>query len=406
MRSVEEQLSILRRGIATIIPEGGLEAKLREGRPLRVKLGVDPTAPDIHLGHTVALQKLRHFQDLGHHAVLIIGDYTAMIGDPSGQSVTRPSLTHEQVMRAASTYQEQVFKVLDRARTEIVRNGDWFGKFSFQDVMRLCGRYTVARMLERDDFARRMQAEQPIGIHEFLYPLMQAYDSVAVRADVELGGTDQTFNVLLGRHLQREAGQPEQVAMITPLLEGTDGVQKMSKSLGNYIGVAEPPEIMFGKVMSISDELMLRYVQLLTDGDPERLRDDVASGRQHPMDAKKWLGGVLVERFHGAAAAEAARADFERRFQRRELPERVERFEWPEMPPPALRLAEVMTVSGMAGSMSEARRLIQQGAVRVDGQRVGEIHHMLTAKGVVVIQVGSRRVQEIAFTRQNLLGGG
>ncbi|HVN84375.1 MAG TPA: tyrosine--tRNA ligase [Candidatus Binatia bacterium] len=398
MSSVEEQLRILRRGTAHVIPEGGLEAKLREGRPLRVKLGVDPTAPDIHLGHTVALHKLRQFQDLGHQAVLIIGDYTAMIGDPSGRSSTRPQLTHEQVMAAAATYQEQVFKVLDRERTEVCCNGDWFSKFTFQDVMRLCAGYTVARMLERDDFAKRMQAQQPIAIHEFLYPLMQAHDSVVVRADVELGGTDQTFNILLGRHLQREAGQPEQVALITPLLEGTDGAQKMSKSLGNYIGIAEPAADIFGKVMSISDELMLRYYELLSDEDVARLRADIAGTRAHPMDAKKRLASMLVERFHGAAAGEHARTEFERRFQRRQLPENIETYTWNEAPAESVPLPKVLVVSGLVASMSEARRTIVQGGVRVDGERITQVQHVLPAgPREWLIQVGPRRIKKIVF---------
>jgi tyrosyl-tRNA synthetase len=398
MKAAEEQLKILRRGTANIIPADGLEAKLREQRPLRVKLGVDPTAPDIHLGHTVALRKLRQFQDLGHQAVLIVGDYTAMIGDPSGQSVTRPQLTHERVMESAMTYQEQVFKILDRHRTEVRCNGEWFSKFSFQDVMRLCARYTVARMLERDDFAKRMKSEQPIGIHEFLYPLMQAHDSVEIRADVELGGTDQTFNVLLGRHLQREAGQPEQVAVITPLLEGTDGVQKMSKSLGNYIGIAEPAETMFGKLMSISDELMLRYYELLTNEDRERIEKDIASGQAHPMECKKRLGSIIVTAFHDACAARAAQEDFEHRFQQRQLPGNIPVYVWPELPSAGVPLARALTAAGLASSMSDARRSIQQGGVRVNGERVYDTHRLLDpGKKEWVLQIGSRRVAKVVF---------
>jgi len=397
MTSVAEQLEILRRGTAHIIPEGGLEAKLGENRPLRVKLGVDPTAPDIHLGHTVALHKLRQFQDFGHQAVLIIGDYTAMIGDPSGRSATRPQLTHEDVARAAATYQEQVFKVLDRDRVEVVWNGSWFARFSFQDVMRLCSRYTVARMLERDDFAKRIRAEQPIGVHEFLYPLMQAHDSVEVRADIELGGTDQTFNILLGRHLQREAGQAEQVALITPLLEGTDGVQKMSKSLGNYIGVAEPPADIFGKIMSISDELMLRYYEVLSDEDALAIGRGIAAGSEHPMEAKKKLARLLVERFHGASASGAAQADFERRFQRGQLPETIEEFHCTGDPPPR-SLSAVLTASGMTSSMSDARRQILQGAVRVDGVRVTDPRFLLKSqKYEWLLQVGPRRIKKILY---------
>ena len=399
MRSPEEQFAVLQRGTAHIIPDGGLKAKLQEGRPLRVKLGVDPTAPDIHLGHTVVLHKLRQFQDLGHQAVLIIGDYTAMIGDPSGRSATRPQLTHEQVMQAAVTYQEQVFKVLDRKRTEVRCNGEWFAKFSFQDVMRLCAGYTVARMLERDDFAKRMQAEQPIAIHEFLYPLMQAHDSVVVCADVELGGTDQVFNILLGRHLQREAGQAEQVALITPLLEGTDGVQKMSKSLGNYIGITDAAEDMFGKVMSVSDQLMLRYYELLTGEDAARLGIEIAEGRVHPMEAKKRLAAVLVERFHGVDSATSAQAAFERRFQRKQLPEEIETYMWAEpLAESGVPLPKVLTVSGITTSMSDARRTIEQGGVRVNGERITSAQFMLPAgQGEWLIQVGPRRVKKIVF---------
>ncbi|MBI1813402.1 MAG: tyrosine--tRNA ligase [Deltaproteobacteria bacterium] len=399
MKSVSEQLAILGRGTANIIPREGLEAKLREERPLRVKLGVDPTAPDIHLGHTVPLQKLRQFQDLGHHALLLIGDYTAMIGDPSGRSATRPQLTHEQVMDAAASFQEQAFKVLDRTRTEVVLNGDWFARFSFQDVMRLCARYTVARMLERDDFTRRMKNEQPIGVHEFLYPLMQAQDSVVLRADVELGGTDQTFNILLGRHMQREAGLPEQVAVITPLLEGTDGAQKMSKSLGNYIGVAEGPVEMFGKVMAISDELMLRYYDLLTDTDTRQIRSAIAASQVHPMDAKKSLARQLVERFHGQTAGATAQSDFERRFQHREIPGNLEVFDWttPALP---VSLPMVLTHSGMVSSMSEARRLIAQGGVRVDGERIQAYQYQIgPEKQESIIQVGPRRIKKIVWPK-------
>jgi tyrosyl-tRNA synthetase len=297
---------------------------------------------------------------------------------------------------AAETFQDQVFKVLDRDRTEVVFNGSWFGKFSFQDVMRLCGCYTVARMLERDDFAKRMKQEQSIGIHEFLYPLMQAHDSVEVRADVELGGTDQTFNILLGRHLQREAGCPQQVAVVTPLLEGTDGVQKMSKSLGNYIGIAEAPEAIFGKVMSISDELMLRYYELLTQEDLARLQSDLRGGQLHPMDAKKGLAQALVSRFHGSAAAVAAREHFERRFQRRELPEGIETFLWTGDRAATVPLASVLVAAGMVKSMSEARRIIQQGGVRVDGERVRDIHGTLRMdEGEFIVQVGPRRLKKI-----------
>jgi tyrosyl-tRNA synthetase len=357
---------------------------------LRVKLGVDPTAPDIHLGHTVALTKLRQFQDLGHHAVLIIGDFTAMVGDPSGRSVTRPRLTRAAVEAAAASYQEQVFKILDRDRTE-VWNGSWLSALSFEDVIRLGAQSTVARMLERDDFATRYRDGAPIGIHEFLYPLMQAHDSVVVRADVELGGTDQTFNILLGRHLQKEAGQSPQVAVILPLLEGTDGTQKMSKSLGNYVGVAEPPGEIFGKVMSISDELMLRWYELLTHEDVAALRDAIASGRVHPMDAKKHLAEVLVDRFHDAEAAGAARAAFEERFQHRHLDTATLGEFVATAVDGRVFLPALLHQAGLVKSNSDARRLIKQRAVRIDGATVASEDIACVAGTQLVIEVGKRR---------------
>ena len=397
MRPVEEQIERIARGTASIIPADELAAKLKEGRPLRVKLGVDPTAPDIHLGHTVALTKLRQFQDLGHLAVLIIGDFTALIGDPSGRSSTRPQLDREAVREAARTYQEQVFKVLDRDRVEVHFNGEWFAALCFEDVIRLGAKTTVARMLERDDFAQRYREGAPIGVHEFLYPLMQAHDSVEVRADVELGGTDQTFNILLGRHLQKEAGQAPQVAVILPLLEGTDGTQKMSKSLGNYIGVAEPPEEIFGKLMSISDELMLRYYELLTEEDTQHLRRAVSSGELHPMEAKKRLGETLAARFHGAAAAAQARAAFETRFQHGQLD--VDAL--PEIRRPVdetiVRLPSLLRDAGLVQSNSEARRLIKQRGVRVDGSTVETEEFERGERGEIVVEVGKRRAVRVRF---------
>jgi tyrosyl-tRNA synthetase len=388
--SVREQLDKIRRGAAHIIPEEELAAKLGEKRPLRVKLGVDPTAPDIHLGHTVGLSKLRQFQDLGHHAVLIIGDFTALIGDPSGRSSTRPQLTRDQVRAAARTYQEQVFKILDPERVEVRFNADWLGRLSCEEVIRLGAQSTVARMLERDDFAKRYREGAPIGIHEFLYPLMQAHDSVEVRADIELGGTDQTFNILLGRQLQKEAGQSPQVAVILPLLEGTDGVQKMSKSLGNYIGVAEPPEEIFGKVMSISDDLMWRYYELLSGEDVAALRAAVEAGREHPMEAKKRLAELLVARFHDAAAASAARHGFEQRFQEK----RLDRDALDEVRVPGdkpLWLPGLLHEAGLVKSNSEARRLIKQRAVRVDGAAIDAEEIAVGDATQLVIEVGKRR---------------
>jgi len=397
MISPGEQFARLQRGTVNIIPADELRAKLEERRPLRIKLGVDPTAPDIHLGHTVGLTKMRLFQDLGHQAVLIIGDFTALIGDPSGRSSTRPQLAREAVMRAAATYQAQVFKILDRERTEVRFNGKWLGALTFEDVVRLCASSTVARMLERDDFSKRYAEGVPIGIHEFLYPLMQAYDSVEVRADVEIGGTDQTFNILLGRQLQKEAGQTPQVALILPLLEGTDGTQKMSKSLGNYIGVAESPEEMFGKLMSISDPLMLRYYELLTSEDPMALRREIEAGSRHPMDAKKRLAEFLVSRYHDHAAATAARQSFEERFQRRHIDAEA----LPEFRLSGsggnISLVALMRESGLVKSNGEARRLLKQNGVRIDGQTVTEESVSREPRGEFVLEVGKRRALRVVL---------
>jgi tyrosyl-tRNA synthetase len=391
--NADTQLATLRRGVVNVLPEEELVARLRLGKPLRVKLGVDPTAPDIHLGHTVPLVKLRQFQDLGHEAVLIIGDFTALIGDPSGRSTIRPVLSREEIAANSQTYAEQVFKILDRERTEVRRNSEWLSKLSLEAVVRLTGKMTVARMLERDDFQQRYAAATPIGLHEFLYPLMQGYDSVVVRADVELGGTDQTFNLLVGRDLQRDAGQAGQVAMVLPLLEGTDGVQKMSKSLGNHIGIAEPPEDIYGKVMSLSDTLMGRYYELLSRVAPD-YRDAVREGRVHPMEAKKALAAELVERFHGGPAAEAAGRFFEERFQKRA----------PHRPKPVRLVTEAEDVwicqlvkdVKFASSTSEARRLVAQGAVRVDGRTVGIDYRFRRGKDRL-LEVGRRRLAEITF---------
>lgn len=401
----EEQLEQLRRGAAEIISEEELLEKLRrsrrEGRPLRVKLGLDPTAPDIHLGHTVVLRKLRQFQDLGHQVVLIIGDFTGRIGDPTGKSVTRPQLTEEEVRANAATYARQLGKILDPARTEIVFNNDWLGRLTFAEVIHLAARYTVARMLERDDFAQRYREGRPIAIHEFLYPLAQAYDSVAVRADVELGGTDQKFNLLVGREIQREYGQEAQVALLMPLLEGTDGRDKMSKSLGNYIGIDEPPAEMFGKTMSIPDELIVKYMTLVTDLDLEEIRGlerGMAAGEVNPRDAKLRLAHALVRMYHGQEAADAAREEFLRVFSRGELPS--------ELPELAVAAGEMDAVrllreTGMAASNSEARRLIGQGAVRLDGLRVTDPNAPLRIADGAVLQVGKRR-----FARLRVHPGG
>ena len=389
MIAPREQLELLARGTSTIIPRDELLTKLEERRPLRVKLGVDPTAPDIHLGHTVGLTKLRQFQDLGHHAVLIIGDFTALVGDPSGRSATRPQLTREAVEAAARTYQEQVFKVLDQSRTEVRWNGEWFGRMPFPEVIRLAGQSTVARMLERDDFATRYKEGAPIGVHEFLYPLMQAHDSVEIRADVEIGGTDQTFNILLGRQLQKDAGQSPQVAVILPLLEGTDGVQKMSKSLGNYVGVAEPPAEIFGKVMSISDELMRRWYEVLVPGPSPEQRALLAACDW--MGAKKALGCALVARFHGEAAGEAAQRAFEERFQQRHLDAEGLEEVTVALQDGKLWLPGLLAQAQLVKSNSDARRLLKQRGVRIDGKTVESEAYACAAGAVLTVEVGKRR---------------
>jgi tyrosyl-tRNA synthetase len=398
MTDVDQQIEQICRGVADVIPRPELVDKLRRGKALRVKFGVDPTAPDIHLGHTVPLSKLRQLQDLGHTAVLIIGDFTARIGDPSGRSTTRPQLTEDDVRLAAQTYTEQVFKVLDRDRVEVHYNSTWLARLDAQAMVRLCAQTTVARMLERDDFSKRYRDETPIGVHEFLYPLLQAHDSVVVRSDLELGGTDQTFNLLLARQLQKSAGQEPQVAVVLPLLEGTDGVQKMSKSLGNHIGVAEPAGEIFGKVMSISDSLMVRYWELLCGRDAREMERSMATGEVHPMDLKKDLAETLAARFRGSAEAGAARAAFEQRFQKRELdveavPERrISRADLPE------RLAALLHSVELVESNSDGRRLIKQGAVRIDGEVVRDEAVSLPAGASYVIQVGKRRVARLTIS--------
>lgn len=370
IEAVEEQMARIRRGAAEIIPENELTEKLsrslRERRPLRVKLGLDPTAPDIHIGNGVPLHKLRTFQDLGHHAVLIIGDYTATVGDPSQQNAMRPQLTHEEVMAHARTYLDQVGKIVNMDEAEVRQNGDWFSKMTFGEVIQLAAKLTVARCIERDDFAERIKAGRPIGVHELLYPLMQAYDSVMVKSDVELGGTDQTFNILLGRELQRVMGQEPQVAVTNPLLEGLDGHQKMSKSKGNYIGISEPPEVIFGKAMSIPDQLMRKYFILATDVPLDRV-EVMLSPKVHPREAKAALGEAIVARYYDAAAARQARAEFERVFSRHELPEHVPEVAVPrgELKDGRIWIARLLQLTGWACSSSEARRLVQQGGVRL-----------------------------------------
>ncbi len=391
-----EGLSELKRGIVDIVSEEELVAKLKKGRPLRVKVGFDPTAPDIHLGHTVVLQKMRQFQDAGHQVICLIGDFTGMIGDPSGRSATRPPLTRAEVLENAKTYQEQVKKILDPDRTILRFNSEWMDSMVVADFIKLASIQTVARMLERDDFKKRFVAQHPISIHEFLYPFIQGYDSVALEADVELGGTDQIFNLLMGREVQKAYGQEPQVVMTLPLLEGTDGVQKMSKSYNNYIGVDEPPAQMFGKVMSISDDLMWRYYELLSSlrlDEIRRMREAVEKGDLHPMEAKMRLAFEIVERFHGGRQAEAARDAFVRVFKARELPE--------DMPEVTLRserpwICGVLKDAGLVSSTSEARRMVSQGAVTLDGRRVSDPEIVLE-KGEHIIRVGKRRFARIAI---------
>ena len=397
MMNFEQQIAELRRGAHEVLVEADLTKKLRRGTPLHVKAGFDPTAPDLHLGHTVLLNKMRQFQQLGHNVTFLIGDFTGLIGDPTGRNVTRPALTPEEIQANAHTYEAQVFKILDRERTKIDFNSRWLGKLTSAEMVRLTAQYTVARMLERDDFAKRYKANQPISIHEFLYPLAQGYDSVAMRADVELGGTDQKFNLLVGRALQEAYGQEPQVVITTPLLEGTDGVNKMSKSLGNYIGIAESPEAMFGKVMSISDELMWRWFELLSFRpltDIAALKAAAASGR-NPRDIKFELARELVARFHDAAAADKANAEFVARFRQGGVPEKIETIRIATDGKPS-RLANTLKMAGLVASTSEGNRLIDQGAVRLGATpeslaKVSSRDTELTAPGTYLLQVGKLR---------------
>ncbi|AKS40568.1 Tyrosine--tRNA ligase [Wenzhouxiangella marina] len=382
----------LTRGAAEIIQADELKQRLSAGRPLRVKVGFDPTAPDLHLGHTVIINAMRRFQDAGHTAIFLIGDFTAMIGDPTGKNVTRKPLSEAEIRANAETYAEQVFQVLDRERIEVRFNSEWFSGMSAADMIRLSSQHTVARMLERDDFEKRYRAGQPIAIHEFLYPLVQGQDSVALKSDIEMGGTDQKFNLLVGRQLQSQAGQKPQIIITWPLLEGTDGVQKMSKSLGNYIGITEPADDMFGKLMSISDELMWRYFELLSfrsSGDIEGLKQAVAEGR-NPRDVKFELGIEIVDRFHGAGAGAQARDNFIARFRQGEMPEDIDQKRL-EAGADGLGIAAALTACGLTASNSEAFRMIQQGAVKIDGERVEDRALMLQAGFEGVLQVGKRR---------------
>ncbi len=396
------QLEVLKRGTVEIISEQALLDKLALGRPLRVKLGLDPTSPDLHIGNAIVLHKLRQFQDLGHEAILVIGDFTGLIGDPSGKSETRPALSPAEVEENAQTYRDQYSLILDPARTRVVFNSQWLGPMTFYDVIRLAGRTTVHRILERDDFAKRYAERLPIHLHELLYPLCQAYDSVAIKADVELGGTDQKFNNLMGRELQRELGQEPQVVLLTPLLPGLDGVQKMSKSLGNAIGITDPPHEMYGKVMSLSDDLMMPYFEYCTLVPLEEVREiaaGLAAGRVHPRDAKKRLAREITARYHGDAASREAEAAFERVFRGHELPEEIPEVDLPRdrLRQGMIRLARLLVEVGLADSNSDARRLISQGGVSLNGERVNEDIDVAVQNGWLV-RVGRRRFGRIRLT--------
>jgi tyrosyl-tRNA synthetase len=396
MSTAEEQLTEIRRGAADILLESELKARLESGRPLVVKAGFDPTAPDLHLGHTVLINKMRRFQDFGHQVVFLIGDFTGLIGDPTGRNATRPPLTREEVAANAATYQRQIYKILDPDRTTIDFNSRWMGAMDAVGLIQLAARHTVARMLERDDFRQRYADGRPIAIHEFLYPLVQGYDSVMLKADVELGGTDQRFNLLVGRQLQQDYGQPPQVVITMPLLEGLDGVNKMSKSLGNYIGITEPADDMFGKLMSVSDDLMWRYFDLLSfrsQGEIAGLRQQVAGG-MNPRDVKFQLAKEIVARFHDAAAAETALESFVKRFRDHEIPADIE-FVAINVPDAGYGITGILRDAQLVSSNSEANRMIEQGAVRIDGERVVSRDLVIAAGSELVVQVGKRRYKRV-----------
>lgn len=399
MISAAEQFRLISHGVADLLPEDEFKKKLEKSvatnTPLIVKLGLDPTAPDIHLGHTVVLRKLKLFQDFGHKVIILIGDFTARIGDPTGKSVTRPPLTEEQVITNAKTYQEQIFKVLDPEKTEVRFNSEWLSKLDFANVLKLASKYTVARMLERDDFHKRYTEGRPISIHEFMYPLMQGYDSIALKADVEFGGTDQTFNLLMGRHLQGEEGMPEQTIITMPILEGLDGVQKMSKSLGNYIGISEAPSEMYGKAMSIPDELMMRYFMLVTDmsiEEQEQLSKDLESGAAHPRDVKMKLAHTIVRLYHGEEAANFGQDEFVRVFQKHAMPTDIPEYKVAITEEPVF-VPQLLSDAGLTASNGEARRSIKAGAFKIDGEKCNEEHIVL--KDGMVLQVGKRKFIKI-----------
>jgi tyrosyl-tRNA synthetase len=394
MSPIAQAIQTIRRGAEELIVEEELVKKITSGRKLRVKLGLDPTAPDLHLGHTVVINKLRHFQELGHQVQFLIGDFTGMIGDPTGKNQTRPALSREEILRNARSYQEQVFKILDADRTQVLFNSEWSDKLGAEGMIRLASHYTVARLLERDDFSKRMKNQQPIAVHELLYPLMQGYDSVAMKADVELGGTDQKFNLLVGRELQKDFGQEPQCVLTLPLLVGLDGKEKMSKSLGNYIGITEPPGEMFGKLMSISDDLMWRYIELLSFQSlavMQKWRADVAAGA-NPRDVKVRFAKEIVARFHDEHAARQAEADFEQRFRHGVLPD-----DMPEVSVTAgaVSFAQLLKLAGLVESTSEANRLIEQGGVKVDGERLSDRSAKAEPGKSYVVQAGKRKFARV-----------
>ena len=401
--NVDEQLAIIRRGVAEIVPEDELaqkiERSIKTGNPLRVKYGIDPTAPDVHLGHTVPLRTVRHFQDLGHTAVIIIGDYTATVGDPSGRDDTRQAVTHEEVLERAKTYIEQMGKIVDMDRAEVHYNGDWFSKMTFQDVVRLTAKITMARILERDDFAKRYAEGTPISLHECLYALMQGHDSVMINADVELGATEQKYNLLVGRDLQKDAGQEPQICITIPILVGTDGTRRMGKSLGNYVGISEPPNEMFGKVMSVPDHVMRDYFELVTDVASDRVDALLAEGA-NPRDAKVTLAKTIVSEFHGSEAADAAAKEFDRVFAKHELPDDIPAAEVPsgELKDGRIWLPKLVVLAGFAKSNGEARRLVHQGGVSLDGEVIRETNDDVAVKSGAILKVGKRRFAEIRFS--------
>jgi len=401
---VNQQINLLKRGVAEIVPEEELikklEKSLKENRPLRIKLGLDPTAPDLHLGHTVVLRKLKQFQDLGHQIIIVLGDATGCVGDPSGKSETRKQLTRDVVLANAATYQKQLFKVLDEDKTEVVFNSTWFNKMEFIEVLNLASKYTVARMLEREDFSQRFKDGRPISIHEFFYPLMQGYDSVALEADIELGGTDQKFNLLMGRTLQKEFAQEPQVTLMMPILEGTDGVQKMSKSLGNYVGINESPDEIYGKLMSIPDELMIRYFELVTEVPMEEVKAmsiGLGKGELHPKEVKQKLAREVVTMYHDEQAAQVAEERFNNLFQKGVLPDDMPEVELEseELEDGEIGIIKLLVSTKLAPSNSEARRLIQQGGVKINEEKIDDVNAMVRAEDGLVVRAGKRKFLRI-----------